>query len=238
LGRVTKIRPASAIDTAAARLRKEILAREAGAFLGSEETLQALLGVSRPTMRQAALLMEREGLLRVRRGANGGYFVARPDPDFIETTVSTYLETLNADIEDLTSIASILWVEAVRKAATLDPAPDKEGLKRLRRKIAGLTQESGFSELLDLEAKVKQVVFDMIRSPYVELIFNVNANYARRRISEPRSNADHRAEHGIFVRDWRKAKLLELDAIADGDAEVAMVAAKRARALFYSRLWL
>jgi len=51
-----------------------VLAAKEGALIGSEESLIADLGVSRSTLRQAARLLEREGLLRVKRGINGGYY--------------------------------------------------------------------------------------------------------------------------------------------------------------------
>ena len=85
----------SAIDTAAANLRSIVHSAEEGALLGSEEALVTKLGVSRATVRQAARLVEREGLLRVRRGINGGYFAARPDAHSIKAAVSSHLERLH-----------------------------------------------------------------------------------------------------------------------------------------------
>jgi DNA-binding FadR family transcriptional regulator len=60
-------------------LLKDILQKEEGAFLGSEDELVAKLGVSRPTFRQAARLLEYQQVLRIRRGWHGGFFGARPD---------------------------------------------------------------------------------------------------------------------------------------------------------------
>ena len=74
----------STIDAAASRLRALARAANADALLGSEEALVAQLGVSRATLRQVARLLEREGLLKVRRGINGGYFAARPDLRTVE----------------------------------------------------------------------------------------------------------------------------------------------------------
>src|SRR6266404_239290 len=115
-------RTRSAIDAAAARLRELALAADDGELLGSEEALVEKLGASRTTVRQVARLLEREGLLRVRRGINGGYFAARPDLHTIETTVSAYLEMLHTEPEDVTTIASALWVEVLRRAARINSA--------------------------------------------------------------------------------------------------------------------
>lgn len=55
------------------------LATGAGDFLGAEDELLARLGVSRPTLRQAAKIVENERLISVRRGTKGGLYAARPD---------------------------------------------------------------------------------------------------------------------------------------------------------------
>ena len=228
----------SAIEMAAARLRAVILKKENGALLGSEDELQRILEVSRPTMRQAARMVEREGLLVVKRGNNGGYFGARPDPAFIEATVSTYLEVLDADPKDLTLIASVLWVEVVRRAAALKNAASAQVTSGFRKKVSKLTDDTGFSELLELDQQIRSAVFDLIKSPYVELIFNINGNFARRYLTDSPSARNDTPEHTKFVDAWRKAKLLELDAIANGDEEIATLAAQRARNLVHERVWL
>lgn len=227
----------SAIDVAAARLRTEVLSHENGALLGSEDTLQNVLGVSKPTMRQAARVLEREGLLLVKRGNNGGYFGARPDPGFIEATVSTYLEVLNAKPEDLMTIASTLWVEVVRKAAVLDTEAARALASRFRNKVKKLPDTAGFTELFELEQKIRTEVFELIQSPYIELIFRINADFARRHFPERPSARDNTPEHLAFVASWRKATIMELDAISEGDQEVAELAARRTRDVLYRRLW-
>lgn len=229
--------PKNVLDAAAKRLRAEVLARDEGAFIGSEESLETLLGVSRPTMRQAARMLEREGLLRVKRGNNGGYFGTRPDNDFIEATVSTYLEVLHAESEDLTMIASVLWTEVVRKAAALRSDASRDLVARFRNKVKNLPDTATFTELQEIELEIRAEIFELIKSPYIELIFSINANFARRHFSDPPSVRDGTPEQVEFVVAWRKAKLIELDAIADGDQELAQLAARRTRSLLHRRLW-
>jgi DNA-binding FadR family transcriptional regulator len=234
---VNTSRSQSAIDLAAARMRAEVLALPEGALLGSEDALQRRLGISRPTMRQAARVLEREGLLRVRRGNNGGYFGARPDPGFIETTVATYLEVLKTKPEDLGRIATVLWIEVVEQAARIGGAGAAALATRFRREINALTATAGFSEVLALEHKISRHVFSLIDSPYVELIFNINANFARRKIADAPTRRDGTPEHAAFVLAWRRAKLMELEAIATADAELALLAARRCRGLIQNRVW-
>lgn len=47
-----------------------------GDRLGTETTLAARLGISRPTLRQSLRVLERAGVVEVRPGSSGGIFVA------------------------------------------------------------------------------------------------------------------------------------------------------------------
>src|SRR5258706_5314446 len=87
----------SPIDLAALEVRNMALALEEGAFLGSEDDLVGRLGVARVTVRQAGRLLEREGVLFVRRGIKGGYFASRPSVEMVESVFCAYLETLGLD---------------------------------------------------------------------------------------------------------------------------------------------
>lgn len=114
---MSELAPASVIQSAVARLREEILARrEPGAFLGSEEDLQARLGVSRPTLRQAARILEHENLLSVRRGSRGGLFARAPSPDAVSHIAAVYLRYQGTTHRDLHSADALIVPEIARRA--------------------------------------------------------------------------------------------------------------------------
>lgn len=73
----------TAVSATVDMLRDEILQRDDGEWLGWEDDLVERLGVSRPTLRQAARLLEAEELLVVKRGTNGGLFARRPTTDTV-----------------------------------------------------------------------------------------------------------------------------------------------------------
>src|ERR1700683_4326848 len=75
----------------AAKIREAILRRKEGDYLGSEEDLIARYGVSQPTLRQTARLLEQEQLLSVRRGQGGGYYVRRPIISVVARAAASYL---------------------------------------------------------------------------------------------------------------------------------------------------
>src|SRR4029077_10990064 len=140
-----------AIEAAAARLRAIVLESENGALIGSEDMLLDKLGCSRSTVRQVARLLEREGLLRVRRGINGGYFGSRPDVVTITNTVSAYLESLDMDARDVTVIASALWVEVLRKAASVRTEAARELADAYRQRVLAIKPDASFADVRTLE---------------------------------------------------------------------------------------
>ncbi len=233
----TKARTRTTIDDAARRFRELVHNTAPGAPLGNEEELIARLGVSRATVRQVARLLEREGLLLVKRGIHGGYFSARPNLDTIESSVSSYLEMLDTDVHETTVIGSALWVEVLRKAASIRSTEIPALMQPLRERVAALQPDSGFDEILQLEKDMRAVIFGLISSRYIELIFQINLFFARRRFPTNPGDLDGTPYHREFVHIWRNAKLLEIDAITAGDPESAALAGRHSRKLWYRRVW-
>ena len=223
------------IEAAAMNLRKIVLDLPPGSLIGSEEALIVRLGSSRSTVRQVARLLEREGLLMVRRGINGGYFGTRPDAGTIEATVSTYLETLDVDARDTTVVASTLWVEAIRKAAVADSDERRNFADKMISRIKAIKDNAPFEKVRELELLTQGGVFELARSAYVKLIFDINVAFSRRKFPTPISD-DTSKEHLRFVRAWKDAKLLEMSAIDQGDVTLAALAGQHSRQVWHRRI--
>ena len=121
----------SAARQAAEVLAEEILAHEGGEAewaLGSEGSLMELLGVGRPTLRQAARLLEQQQLLVVRRGINGGFFGHRPSVDGVTANASVFLRSQCSTIGQLLQAALLLGTESAALAAANDNAADRDSL--------------------------------------------------------------------------------------------------------------
>lgn len=226
----------STIDAAASRLRALARAAKADALLGSEEALVAQLGVSRATLRQVARLLEREGLLKVRRGINGGYFAARPDLRTVENAVSTYLDMVDTDVMDTTAVGFVLWVEVINTAAAIRSEKSRTLAQGLRERVNAVRPDASSNDVLRIEQEIRTAIFGLIRSRYIELIFQINIAFAARRFPHDPSDRDDTAAHRAFVRAWRNTTLLELDAIADGDQALGEMAARHLRNLWDRRL--
>lgn len=216
-------------------MRKLVQAADPGLLLGSEEDLIVRLGVSRATLRQVARLLEREGWLSVKRGINGGYFSARPDLNAIENSVSAYLDMMDADVKDTAIVGTTLWIEILRRAARAEPTRAKTAMKALRDKVVALRSRASLEDVLQLDLEIRAVFLKLIDSRYIEFLFQINVIYASRKFVTRPEAGDDASEHYEFVQAWRQAKMMEFSAVEDGDKELAMLAARHSRNLWYRR---
>jgi GntR family transcriptional regulator, transcriptional repressor for pyruvate dehydrogenase complex len=212
------------LEAVRTRLRERVLAVENGALLGSEEALVNELGASLSTVRQAARLLEGEGLLRVKRGINGGYYGSRPDENTIRAAVSDYLGTLDVEHQDVSAVAAVLWVEVLRRAANLNNAAARKFAETSRQAVLEMGEQAPMRKVVELEETIREGIFELIDSPYIQLIFRINATFSRRRDGSAPPEAVDRE----WVRAWQEAKLMELGAIAEADVQLAIMAARHA----------
>ncbi len=152
----------------ARRFREEILSVPDGTFLGSEEDLIAHLGVSRPTFRQAARLLEHERILIVKRGVKGGYFTQRPQIAAVTTAAALYLRTKNTSLRQLLVAAHGLDLEAVRLACASKDEEKKRPLRDLLRRLR-LERETARAPTHASEAAFLDAILILTDNPAIEL---------------------------------------------------------------------
>ena len=141
-------------------LREVILSREPGVLLGSEDDLLEHLGVSRPTLRQAARILEQEGLLRVRRGVNGGFFAHRPDASAIAHATAIFLRSEKATVEDVFEARLLIEVECAALAAK---APKQRRKKAMERDLDGQ----------EFHLEVARLTGNIVNVMFVDVLINV-----------------------------------------------------------------
>ncbi len=231
---VDTLKAKSPIDAAADALRSVALEAAEGEFLGSEDDLIARIGAARVTMRQAARLLEREGLLRTRRGINGGYFAARPNSEMVESVVCTYLDTLGLDGRHTGAVTTALWAQVLREAASAPPEARAEVVERLRRLVEEIDPYAAISVLGRAEIEIRTQMFELIDGAYIELMFRINAAFSRAQSKDTEDHTEVGFRH-VFVAQWKNAKLMELGAIAAGDPTLAMMAALHERSVWVGR---
>jgi DNA-binding GntR family transcriptional regulator len=225
-----------ALETVKGKLRELSLAAKVGMLIDSEEALIKKLGASRNTLRQAARLLEHEGFLRVRRGIGGGFFSVRPDEKTIQTVVSAYLDTLELPYEDVTVVASALWVVVLRRAAGMKSDTARKLAVALRERVLALDPKATFHDVVEVEQTTREAIFDLVKSRYIQMIFHINEAFSVGRFPLA-DKRDGTAQHHQFVRAWREAKLLELQAIEQGDGDLGAFAARKTRNIWHERFW-
>jgi DNA-binding FadR family transcriptional regulator len=225
----------SPLNLAAKKLREISLSSAEGTLLGSEDEVLLKLGVSRNTLKQAARLIEREGLVTVRRGVNGGYYSARPTENTIKSVVSAYLKTIDVNADDIVSVTTILWLEVVRRASKSPSPALVKTLRSLITEIESLPNEASFHDVDEIEQKSRVSIFALVDCRYIELIMRINQTFGSHH-QFPTAARDDTPSHRAFVVAWRKAKALELQAIADEDLPLAEIAARNCRKIWNRRV--
>lgn len=216
-------------------LRTFALGLEEGTLIGSEDDILSRLDVSRVTMRQAARLLEREGVLRVRRGINGGYFASRPSVEMVENIVCTYLDTLGLDTKHTGGVATALWIETLRQAASADRVATRALAEELGAEFSALSPDATLGEIAKLEQSSRSRIFRLIEGSYIEVFFRINSTFSRMQVTAEVGESGGRQHFPQFLERWRKAKLMELEAIAEGDEMLAMMTALHTRKVWLSR---
>ncbi len=208
---------ASAAQQTAAVLREEILGADTRDewFLGSEDDLMAELGVSRPTLRQAAKLLQQEGLLAVRRGVNGGFFATRPTHEAVTHMASVVLRSEGATYEDLMGALTTLSSACTRLAAQHPERSERERAlrwydERLPDGPEGLTGK----EFFPLGAGFHRLLAELGRNPtlqlFIDVLLELSMPLGHRSYDDPDIVARTIANHG------RVASL-----VVDGEGEAA-----------------
>lgn len=139
----------SAAAVAADTLREIIHVTPEGGYLGSEEDLLKRLGVSLPTFRQAARILEYEQLMIIRRGMNGGYFARRPDSATVARAAALYLYGSKVGFREILQASFPLLHEAVRLACECE---DQTLIARFAEIVDQLRVEGG---TMDMSSRIR-----------------------------------------------------------------------------------
>lgn len=204
-------------------LRSRIFTLPDGEMLGSEEAIMAELGVSRPTFRQAAKLLEQEQLLLIKRGVGGGYFARRPSIKAVAHTAAVFLHSRNATLADVIAASRPLFIETSRLAAGRFKTHPCAGLEAFAAEEHSKLDsgEINLDEFLASERQFWRLISPLSGNPVLELFLMVVFDFAARMT---RSSVYEGASR---LRSYRTMRSQLLDAVVQGDAEVAEVLARR-----------
>jgi GntR family transcriptional repressor for pyruvate dehydrogenase complex len=204
-------------------LRKQIEASPVGAYLGSEAEILRRLGVSSPTLRQAARLLEQQQLLSVERGKGGGYFGRRPDGQATARAAAWHLESIGTPVWQVRQAALPLMIEAARLAAQSRDAEGRASFGAALAAMNALPADADAGAVLACDRKLVGEILRLAKNPAIDLF--LGTTYRLGRLRERRQSAfEARPE---WVTAWRKHVRRMGDAIAEGDPDLAALLAGR-----------
>lgn len=210
----------SAMRLTADKLRKMVMKHQDGDFLGSESDLIAKLEISRPTFRQVAKLLEQEQLITIRRGVGGGFFARRPSPRAVAHMAAIFLRTRGATQSHAILAAMPIFVECAQLAARTTQPEIRERLEVLLERER-VIQGNDLTDFVRRERELALIVAEAAGNPVLGLFITVLADFF--------SSFEEHAYigHSERVEIMRRLRLSMLQALFDGDAEVAKIIAHR-----------
>lgn len=227
-GGSSRPQPRHLVQATAAKLRDIILAREPDSCIGSLHEVAQQLDVGVVTVQQAARILEHEGLLEVRRGPGGGYYGKRPDEAALERSVAAYMQVHPAAFKEVGEIVSLLDTELIPAAARCKDEGLREALRGLMARVEGAdTPEARIA----IEDELQQVLFEMVDRPLIELLTRVARRLQQRRQSGPLL---FQGEEGVAA--WKAHRRQILQAVLNGDEDLARFEANRYRTSLMTRL--
>lgn len=204
-------------------LRREIIAAPEGAHLGSEAELLARLGVSSPTLRQAARLLEQQQLLTVGRGNRGGYYGRRPNAGATAQAAALYLEASGTLVAEVRSASRPLMMQASRLAAGSEDAAARAAFATAYQAYVDLEVDGDIEELVRRDRDMVGAMLRLAGNPAIELFLQVAYRLGGLR--------DLRVElfraRPEFAEAWRRHSLRFGAAILEGDPGLAALFAER-----------
>jgi len=172
----TTLRGDTLVARTARALAKLSLESEEGAFLGPEDELLVRLGISRPTFRQAAKMVENDRLITVRRGVKGGFYVSRPDAADAIRTLTRYLRLNGANLHDMWAVSRLIMEEAAGLAA----ACADEGLRARLDAFAAANDGAAVETARDVvraETELAGLVAAMSGNPAMQLMMSITYSF-------------------------------------------------------------
>lgn len=193
------------------------LERAEGEYLGSEDELRLRLGVSRPTLRQAAKVAESERMIKVRRGSFGGFYAARPGVQDAIRALTSYLRLRGATLKHM-SITNSVGEAAVALAALCEDEGRRGELRELLAELDGLC---GVRPIVSFDTRFFRLIGEMSGNPVAELLIMLFYSFGR-----------EEQNVRIYAQPWQQATAkAHLKAIAEAvlarDAELARFMMRR-----------
>ncbi len=135
------LRGERAFESIASQIREEIYSERLKPEdkLPTERELARIFNASRVSVRSALLNLEQSGLLHIKKGARGGFFIREWNPKPVSDSLNTMLQLGRASIADLTEARTIVESQAAGLAAK---RASEEDLKKIEAAIQNFKERA------------------------------------------------------------------------------------------------
>ncbi len=135
------LRGERAFESIASQIREEIYSERLKPEdkLPTERELARIFNASRVSVRFALLNLEQSGLLHIKKGAGGGFFIREWNPKPVSDSLNTMLQLGRASIADLTEARIIVEPQAAGLAAK---RATEEDLKKIQAAIRNFKERA------------------------------------------------------------------------------------------------
>lgn len=216
---IPQLRPSSTADWVASILRERILSTEEDVYLGSEGELAEEIGISLPTLRQAARMLEYEELLKIKPGKGGGCFARRPS---IETAIKSASQYLSS--KDLISNAMFMDAADPLVGQMLEQAV-KCNNKKLREELRQFIedQRKNSKNLLPPEESFKHsaILMNLFGRMSENILLELFSRILWNEVSVSRTTGTFRGSEDIVRTNYR-TRLQMAEAVLEQDKEKAL----------------
>jgi DNA-binding FadR family transcriptional regulator len=166
----------STANLAATILRKRIAEAEENTYLGSEADIALEVGVSLPTLRQTARMLEYEEVLLIKPGKGGGYFTRRPSIESAIRSASQFLSATDLNNNEMfMDAADTVMTQIVTNAVSCE---NPEKIAKLANFVQGQRNQDKSSPLsptfsFKVSAGLVLILADMSNNVMLELFARI-----------------------------------------------------------------
>jgi GntR family transcriptional regulator, transcriptional repressor for pyruvate dehydrogenase complex len=141
---------------------------QVGDRLPNERTLAEQFAASRTSVREALRGLEQTGVIYIKKGVNGGVFVADPDHRLVSRPFQTLLRLRKVTMDNIVEARLIFEPEAARLAAQRAEPQDLDEMKDVIEKMSEAVESGELPGSFDL--KFHKLIARAARNPILEML--------------------------------------------------------------------
>ena len=159
-----------------------------GNKLPTERDMAERFQTSRNSVREALRRVEQEGLIRIKKGINGGVFIAEVDHRPAFTSLQTLMQLRKVSVHDITEVRLTFEPQTARLAAERASAEDIRELEEVVERMSKAVTSHELPRSYDL--MFHQIVARAAGNPVLQLLGETMLEVASRTITELHPSED------------------------------------------------